>query len=1104
MPCNITKYLFPGEYLRFSLLVFTCLIISLTLVIAQDQKDYGSLPVYNFSPKTYIAHEQNWCITQDNRGVMYFGNNAGVLEYDGVNWRLIRTTGIGTSVRSLDSDNKGRIYVGAVNEFGYLMADSIGYLGYHPLSEKLDSSYRNFDQVWNTYITSKGIVFQTNYYLFIYDQDSVSIVTSVAPILGSFYVNGILYAQIKDIGLVQLESHTLVPLPGGKIFSDKFIFGIVTINPTSLLIVTSNSGLYKLDLNQRNNPETTITRLRTPIDNILERINIFKTTKITEDRIALGTWGNGIIIVDTTWNLISVIDKNSGLQDQVIQGQYVDRSGNLWLALSNGISRVEINSPVSYFNDRNGIKGTVQSITRFNNTIYTATLRGLYYLSKETGDILLPQNKQSIFKIVEGFDEEECWNVLTFSHKSEEILLVVTNNNVTEVEHNNKSKVIIREVPWKLYQSRLDPARVFIGLESGLASIYRKNGTWIYEGKIPGIDEEIRYLSEDHLGNLWMSTSEEGVLKLVIKSFLNDRINEITISRYDSIHRLPEGPFIVTQTTGLPIVATSKGLYKFHSIDTIFEPDSSFGIQFSDGSHYIHRINTEDKSFIWMVTASAGGEKPYQVGYLKPLPDKGYEWINYPFSKISEGLIHDIFIDRNQVIWLGGADGLYRYDMKVKKDYSIAYSTFIRNVSQSNGDPIFKGTFFDKNGLSVLTQPENMKLLLPFSKNSVTFNYSAQSGEDETFLRFSYFLEGNDKGWSKWTTETKKEYTNLYEREYVFHVKARNVYNNESTEATYEFTILPPWYRKWWAFILYLILATGIVYTIVKLYTKRLRQIIRERTAEVVKQKEEIQVQKEEIEQKNNDILDSINYAKKIQVALLPPEQEMDKLNLDGFILYLPRDIVSGDFYWLGQKNGKTITVAADCTGHGVPGAFMSMLGIAFLNNIIRDKKVFSANQILNELREQVITALRQKGQIGEQKEGMDIAMHIIDWENRKLEFAGAYNPLVLIRNETMFTIKADRMPIGIGDTANDPFKNNVLDIIKGDVFYTYSDGYQDQFGGPKNKKFMSKRLKDLFLQIAQKPMKEQKEILLNVLFDWMKTGGSSQIDDVIVIGVRI
>ena len=1103
MPCNIIKYLFPGEYLRFSLLVFICLIISLTAAIAQDQREFGSLPVYNFSSKIYNAHEQNWCITQDNRGIMYFGNNNGVLEYDGVNWRLIRT-GISSSVRSLNSDKKGRVYIGAVNEFGYLMADSIGKLCYHPLSEKIDSSYGNFNQVWNTHITSTGIIFQTYDYLFIYNKDSIRIISSINPIDESFFVNDVLYARLKGVGLVSLIGDTLVPVPGGEIFSEEFIYGIVDINPSDLLIATSNSGFYKLDLNKLNNKETAITRLRTPIDDILQRTNIFKATKITEDRIAIGTWGNGVIIVDTSLNLISVIDKNSGLQDQVVQGQYVDKSGNLWLALSNGISRVEINSPISFFNDRNGILGTVQSVTRFNNTIYTATGRGLFYLSMESADSKIPEQKSAIFKIVKGFDEVECWNIINFKYKGEEILLVVTNNNITSVDQYNKSKVVLYENAWKLCQSRLDPARVFIGLESGLASIYRKNGTWINEGKITGIDEEIRYISEDHLGNLWMGTSEEGVLRMVIKSFLNDRINEITIFQYNSTHGLPEGPFIVTQTTGLPIVATNKGIYKFHSIDTIFEPDSTYGKQFSDGSHYIHRINTEDKSLIWMVTASPGGQKPYQVEYLKPLPDKSYEWIYSPFSKISEGLIHDIFIDREQAIWLGGAEGLYRYDMKINKDYSISYNAYIRDVSINEEDTIFRGTFYDETGLSVINQGENLKPDLPYSKNSVSFNYSAQPGEDETFLRFSYFLEGKDDSWSKWTRDTKKEYTNLYERKYIFHVKAMNVYEHESTEATYAFTILPPWYRKWWAIILYMILASGIVYIIVKLYTRRLRQIIRIKTAQVVKQKEEIQIQKEEIEQKNNDILDSIKYAKKIQTALLPPEQDMERLNLDGFILYLPRDIVSGDFYWLGQKYGKTITVAADCTGHGVPGAFMSMLGVAFLNNIIREKENFSANQILNELREQVITSLRQKGQIGEQKEGMDIAMHIIDWENRKLEFAGAYNPLVLIRNETVFTIKADRMPIGIGDTVNDPFQNNVLDIIKGDVLYTYSDGYQDQFGGPKNKKFMAKRLKDLFLQIAHKPMKEQKEVLLNVLYDWMKTGGSSQIDDVIVIGVRI
>jgi len=830
MPCNLTTKWFPGRLLKFLILALPCLLITLIVCIAQDKKEYGSLSIYNFSPKTYNALEQNFAITQDQRGIMYFGNNQGVLEYDGVSWRLIQV-GTGPLVRSLNIDKSGRIYVGSFNEFGYLAPDSIGMLKFHSLSEKLDTAYQNFNQVWNTHVTSMGIIFQSNDYLFIYDQDSVKIVSSKVPIYESFYVNNILYTYLGNRGLAYLTDDSLTLLPAEGIFEKDFISGIVDINPSYLLISTSSSGLYRMDVNSTGKT-TKILKLKTPIDKILQNIDIYKVNKIAGDRIALGTWGNGVIIVDTSWNLISVIDKNSGLQDLVIQGQYVDKSGNLWLALGNGISRVEINSPISYFNDKNGISGTVQSITKFNNTIYTATLRGLFYLSNEITDSLLTQNEKAIFKIVKGFNEEECWNVVTFKYKDEEILLVVTNNNITEVDKYNRFDVVLHEIPWKLYQSRLDPARVYVGLESGLTSIYRENEQWINEGKIDGIDEQITYLSEDHLGNLWMGTPNQGILKLTIKSFINKRINEVTISRYDSTDGLPKGPFIVTQTTGMPIVATNKGLYKFNFIDTEFKPDSSFGIQFSDGSHYIHRINTEEEPFIWMVTASAGPEKPYQVGYLKPLPDKRYEWIYTPFKKISEGLVHDIFIDREQIVWFGGADGLYRYDMNIKKDYSIPYNAYIRSVSISEGESIFGGTFFDKTGLSVLYQSENLKPIIPFSKNSVVFNYSAQSGEDETFLRFIYFLEGNDNSWSAWTKDTKKEYTNLHEGEYIFHVRAMNVFDHESTEATYSFTILPPWYRKWWAYICYLsfLLLLGYMIYILR-YNRQLRIAVNKKTA---------------------------------------------------------------------------------------------------------------------------------------------------------------------------------------------------------------------------------------------------------------------------------
>lgn len=182
----------------------------------------------------------------------------------------------------------------------------------------------------------------------------------------------------------------------------------------------------------------------------------------------------------------------------------------------------------------------------------------------------------------------------------------------------------------------------------------------------------------------------------------------------------------------------------------------------------------------------------------------------------------------------------------------------------------------------------------------------------------------------------------------------------------------------------------------------------------------------------------------------------------------------------------------------------MSMLGVAFLNNIVGAQGIVTAAEILDELRAEVIAALKQKGHEGEQKDGMDLALHVLDTKAMKLEFAGANNPLILIRENELIQVKADRMPIGIHERVDEPFQNQVIDLQKGDVIYTFSDGYQDQFGGPRNKKFMIKRLKELFLEIHEKPMDEQKAILEKTFYDWIVPYGSDQIDDVIVIGIRV
>lgn len=256
------------------------------------------------------------------------------------------------------------------------------------------------------------------------------------------------------------------------------------------------------------------------------------------------------------------------------------------------------------------------------------------------------------------------------------------------------------------------------------------------------------------------------------------------------------------------------------------------------------------------------------------------------------------------------------------------------------------------------------------------------------------------------------------------------------------------------------------------------------------------------ITQQKKEITDSIRYASRIQRAILPSDEILLKTLPEHFVLYLPRDIVSGDFFWLTQRGDKIVIVAADCTGHGVPGAFMSMLGVSFLYEIVNKEGIMQPASILNFLREHVKHTLSQTGKRDEAKDGMDISLCVFDPNGMKLEWAGAYNPLYLIRKGELIEYKADKMPIAIHMNDHLPFTNHEIAVEKGDTFYISSDGYADQFGGEDGRKFMSKKYKEMLLQVWDKPMEEQKEIINKAHVDWK--GKHEQVDDILVMGVRV
>ena len=262
-----------------------------------------------------------------------------------------------------------------------------------------------------------------------------------------------------------------------------------------------------------------------------------------------------------------------------------------------------------------------------------------------------------------------------------------------------------------------------------------------------------------------------------------------------------------------------------------------------------------------------------------------------------------------------------------------------------------------------------------------------------------------------------------------------------------------------------------------------------------------ISEQKDEIERQQKELSDSLEYASSIQTALLPDMRHFQKSFSDSFVLFKPRDIVSGDFYWFSRKGNYAAFAAADCTGHGVPGAFMSILGMSFLNEIV-SKCIPGANTILNRLRENVMKALHQTGDIGEHKDGMDIALCVLCLDEKELQYAGAFNPLYLIRNGELIETRGDKMPIGVNAIVEKSFTKHEFKLQEGDQIYIFSDGYADQFGGANDKKFRYRSLKELILKIHHRPMREQEKELNKVFNNWK--GDLEQLDDVLLMGIKI
>jgi serine phosphatase RsbU (regulator of sigma subunit) len=1086
---------------------FICLFVLLLSFWSHLPSQNIRLPVTNYTIKEYGRDFMavNYSIILDDRNILYAGNANGILEYDGKSWNFIKVRE-GAYVFSMAKDLYGNIFIGSQNDFGYLAPDSAGNLIYISLSDSLPEEDRFFTTVWKTYADRNKIYFQAEENIFIFEKNKITTLYPETTFHTSFLVNGRFYVRVRNKGLMDFTSCEPVAIPGGDYFANLGIFAMLPVsNSDNIFLATQERGFFLFNPSEK---ISAIKPIRTKNDAFLIQAGIFGGILLTDGNYAFNTLNKGVFITDQQGNILKIVNSNSGLAANDVKQIYQDGYQNIWCALNKGISRIDYSSPLSFYKEESGIQGSVNTIIRYHGRLYVGTTNGLYQQKTSSG-----LTSAIEFSPVRDFSHQ-VWALAKINGN----LIAGTNGGLFIIQ-DNIARMITGINSFALF-SVPEKDWLFVGGNQGL-SLFQTKPSYKLLKDFPDITEDIKQIARNNKSyyagtEIWLGTSLQGAIKVIIYNDLSHR----TFKYHGKFDGLKDEGWILPFSLGDSVMfGTRAGMFIFNDEELIKKslPDSLLGNQknyrgYFDGSELFNFSSTspvsgllEDSERIWIIIDN-------KINYIPK--NQTDTLVSRPYKGIDMGRINYIYPDAARKYWFACDDGLVRYELDHYKNFNQTFNTLIRNVILSNDSSIFNGNYFQPEPDSILAakisliQSKESIPVLSHRLNDIQFYYSATFYDDEQKNLFSYKLYGDNDNYSSWSSQNNANFTNLREGNYTFMVKAMNVYGLESEPALYSFTIKPPWYRTPWsyagyvvAFLLTVFLAIQISIRQLRRKNERLEEIVRQRTAQISAQNVELTRQKKEI-------TDSIHYAERIQNAVLPLKKNIENKIPEYFILLKPRDIVSGDFYWLSDTGLKIIIVAADCTGHGVPGAFMSMLGISFLNKIVNEDKIVEANQILEELREDVIQSLKQTGREGEQKDGMDMALCVIDFENMEMEFAGAQNPLYLIRGNELLETKADRMPVAFYEQMSN-FKSHKIPLKQGDCFYMFSDGYADQFGGPDGKKFKYKGLKELLIRIKEKPMSEQKEILDKTILDWAngpdKNGRQyDQVDDILIVGIRI
>lgn len=854
-----------------------------------------------------------------------------------------------------------------------------------------------------------------------------------------------------------------------------------------------------------------------------------------------GTDGGGISKYDGKYFVNYT--KTQGLANNYVSSVIEDKTGNLWFTTNGGgVSKYEGESFVNYTSVQ-GLENVWSIAEDKKGILWLATNGGLRSFDGHSFTTYKDANSNSIVFCVTEDKAGNIWygtyeeGVYRYDGKS------FANYSLAQGLSSNSVRHILKD-------------------RAGYLWFATDDGVCRYDGKsfttytvAHGLVNNLVYsILEDKKGNFWFGTNggisrfdghsftnyttAQGLFNNAIYSILEDKEGRLWFGTQQGLSYFTVDP-LMKSSNMFETITTENGLPDNYITQVVELPNRKMAVGTNIGIAIFDRPSLKETNLtgLELFNSSTG----------------------YPVRDVNSGE-QTMHIDRNGILWIAtGSDktGMVRFDYANVHRNSDPPNVLIQNIKVEEENicwdylkkkQIHKGrntvtsSYTKEDSLSLLLSefyafgksvsqpvldsqfarfrdiefdnitkfyhfPEN--IVLPYDHNQISFEYAAIEPARPFLVKYQYILEGYDKGWSPVTNRTSVSFGNIDEGAYTFRLKACSPFGVWSEPVTYTFKVLPPWWRTWWMYTFYIVFIICIIFLVTWVNTRRLRlkakelaREIEKATATILEQKKIVEQQKHSVEEKNMHITDSINYAQRIQNAILPESEYIRSLFDNYFIYFQPKEIVSGDFYWFGEKDDKVIFAAVDCTGHGVPGALMSMIGNTLLNETINGKGITESHEILDDLRTAIIHALKQRDAAESQKDGMDIALCVLDKTKNMIEFSGAHNSLYHFHNGILNEIKGDLQAIGYEKKEQRPFTKNKIEFQKGDMLYLFTDGFVDQKGGTHNKKFYYQPFRNLLASIQHEEMNKQEEILRITFNEWK--GNLEQIDDVLIIGIKL